>query len=143
VCLLLGVPQLVQLRAGVPLSLGFVPLLALRQPPVPGEPGRARVRVQRPLLGGAGVKSETVRLDHLHGESPVIAATARAARSAAARCPYRRAHRDVRISVTSRIRSSSTSDGSATSSRRPCAASAASTYSAPNRANPSRCSVTI
>ncbi len=43
----------------------------------------------------------------------------------------------------SRTRSSSPSAGSTTSSRRPCAASAASTYSAPNRANLSRCSTTI
>lgn len=74
---------------------------------------------------------------------PVIASTARDARFAAALRPYRRAHSDVRISATSRTRSSSTSDGSATMRRRPCAVSAASTYSAPNRANLSRRSTAI
>ena len=56
--------------------------------------------------------------------------------------PHNRAHSDVRISVTSRTKSSSTSVGSTTSNLRPDADSTASTYSAPNLANRSLCSTT-
>ena len=56
--------------------------------------------------------------------------------------PHNRAHSDVRISVTSRTRSSSTSPGSTTSNLRPDADSTASTYSTPNLANQSLCSTT-
>ncbi len=109
-----------------------------------------------PLLGRGGIERVPVGLGHptkrtswgpgllqLHGSSLVAAAMALATRLAAARRPERRAQRLVGISVTSHTRSSSTSDGSPTSNRRPCAASAASTYSASNRANRSRCSPTI
>ncbi|COY43314.1 Uncharacterised protein [Mycobacterium tuberculosis] len=65
------------------------------------------------------------------------------ARFCAARLPYSRAHIEVKISVMSRTRSSSTSAESTTTSSRPWAASAASTYSEPNRQNRSRCSTTI
>ncbi|SNQ49983.1 Uncharacterised protein (modular protein) [Frankia canadensis] len=102
---------------------------------MPSQPGK---------LGVVRVKREPVRLHRLHtGPSFVASTTARAARFAAARRPYSRAHIDVRISVMSRTRSSSTSAGSTTSNSRPCAANTASTYSAPNRANRPRCSTTI
>src|ERR1019366_6599506 len=111
--------------------------------PVERHPRRPGMGSQRALLRRGRVHRQPVGEDRHCGSSCPSAATARAARFAAARRPYSRAHRDVRISVTSRTRSSSTSDGSATASLRPCADSAASTYSAPNRANLSRCSTTI
>ena len=107
---LLGrIPHLVQVDAGVPRALGSVPLPDLRQAPVPCEPVRARVGAQGTLLRRGGIKSEPVRLDDGHRTgAPVAAATARRARFAAARRPYSRADGEVRISVTSRTRSSST-----------------------------------
>src|SRR5207245_5132108 len=78
--LLLYVPQLVQLRSRVPLALGLVALLTLRQTPVPREPGRAGMRPQHPLLCWGRIQREPVRLRNLHGSFPVTAATALAAR---------------------------------------------------------------
>src|SRR5579884_4213770 len=142
--LLLLVPEPVQVDSRVPLPLRLVALPALIQAPVPGVPGCSGMRAQPLLLGGGGIEREPVGLVHLHrGSLPVMACTARAARLLAARLPYRRAHREVRISVTSRPRSSSTSLGSTTTSRLPVASSAASTYSAPKRAKRSRCSTRI
>ena len=69
------------------------------------------MRAQHPLLRRAGVQGEPVRLRHFHSTPPVAASTARRALPTAARRPYNRSHRDVRISVTSRAESSSTSRG--------------------------------
>src|ERR1017187_10332375 len=143
ISLLLRIPQFVQAGARIPPALHFVALLALRQAPVPREPRRPRMRPQGTLLRHRRIQGKPVSLIHLHGASPVATATARFTRSAAALRPYSRAHKDVRISVTSRTRPPSTSDGSTTSSRRPCAESAASTYSPPNRANLSRSPTTM
>src|SRR5664280_1678310 len=85
--------------------------LDVGQAPVVRDPGRAAVRRQVGHLRRGRVEREPVRQQG-HGTSCPIAATPRAARFAAARRPYSRAHSDVRICAWSRTRSSSTCVGS-------------------------------
>src|SRR5207248_6537646 len=100
------------------------------QRPVIGDAGSPGMREHRTFLHRCEVEGVPVRLDGLHpGPAGLVtASTARRAQFTPARRPYSRAHNNVRISVTSRTRSSSTSAGSTTSNRRPCAVRAASPY---------------
>src|SRR5574342_683095 len=116
-----------------------------RQCPVEREPSRPGLRGQTALLGRGRVQGEPIRLHHhlAHaGLPPVATATALAARREAERRPYRRAHRLVSTSVTSRTRSSVVSASASTPIPRPHAASDAARCSTPNRVSRSRCSTT-
>src|SRR5205807_1528274 len=97
---------------------------------------------QVPHLAGGLVQGEPVRLHYRRGHpgsSPVATATALAARREAERCPYSRAHKLVRTSVTSPTRSLVVSDSSRTTIRRPSAAREAAKCSNPNLVSRSRC----
>ena len=102
------------------------------------------VAIVAPVGAAARNGLDNCRISH-HPSDPTAAAAAAAffARPAANRRPYSRAHKEVKISVTSRTRSSSGSLSSTTTTRRPCAPRAASTYSPPKRQYLSRCSTMI
>src|SRR3977135_1381697 len=110
---------------------------------------RPRPRVTSPItaLRCAGVQLEPVRLHHRGGTHPsslsVATATAFAARRDAERRPYRRAHNEVRTSVTSRTKSSLVSVASSTTIRRPHADIDAARCSNPNLVSRSRCATTM
>src|SRR5271157_2565097 len=99
-------------------------------------------RAQRLPLGRRRPRERASgRTEDLHAVR--AASKARRARFRAERFPYNRAQNEVRTSVMSRTRSSSSSRSSTTINRRPDAASAASMYSEPKRVRRSRCSTTI
>src|ERR1039457_4815928 len=70
VSLLHRIPQPVQVHGRIPRPLGRIPLLAPRQAPVPGEPGRPRMRPQGTLLRRRRIQGEPVRLDDPHPTTP-------------------------------------------------------------------------
>src|SRR3979409_1417924 len=111
-----------------------------RERPVEREPGRPRVTFQITGLRGARVGREPVRLHHRGSTHPrslsVATATAFAARRDAERRPYRRAHNEVRTSVTSRTKSSLLSVASSTTIRRPHADIDAARCSGPEPREP-------
>src|SRR6266508_202395 len=135
----------------------------LRHRPVVGEPAGAEMpQDERPLLRGGrlhlkppaardpAVGNLVVRPPAHQGPVPLAGSggrlaqvTARMARLRAPRRPYNRAQKPVSTSIMSRTRSSPLSPGSTTTSRRPCADSAASSCSTPKRASRSRCSTMI
>src|SRR5258706_15732088 len=90
------------------------------------EPGRPGMAVQVADLRRRGIEDEPVRLHHdpgtHRGSSPVTTATASAARRDADRRPYKRAHNEVRTSVTSPTTSSAGSPLAPTTHRPPAKA---------------------
>src|ERR1017187_7156824 len=64
ISLLHRIPQAVQVHGRIPRPLGRIPLLALRQAPIPPEPRRPRMRPQSTLLRSRRIQGEPVRLDN-------------------------------------------------------------------------------
>src|ERR1019366_5946900 len=70
ISLLHRIPQPVQVHGRIPRPLRRIPLLALRQAPIPPEPRRPRMRPQGTLLRSRRIQGEPVRLDNPHPPPP-------------------------------------------------------------------------